>query len=133
MTERDAGRGDEVVLQKRDCWSEVRRDDGAVPEEPIARNPKTARLRLVKRGPRGFGWAARRKGLSAELRDPAFCFLLVIGGSGRSQVPAQSRHHLLVLSRVEVNLREHEAGIGDGIFNLAEHVNRFWSDAVLSD
>ena len=69
----------------------------------------------------------------AELRDPAFCFLFVVGIGWRLQVALQGRDHLLGSTGGEVNLRENQAGIGEGVFALVEKLECFGSEAALAN
>ena len=85
----------------------------------------------VERGSRDVGGAGRGHGLLAELRGPAFCFLLVVAVRRRSQIVAQFGEYLLGLTFCEINLREHQACIGERVFTSAEHFDGFRIDAAL--
>ena len=69
----------------------------------------------------------------AELRDPAFCFLFVVGIGWRLQVALQGRDDLLGSTFGEVNLRENQAGIWEGMFALVEQLNGFGSKVALAN
>jgi hypothetical protein len=71
--------------------------------------------------------------LLAELRDPAFCFLLVVGVYGGSQIVTKLGDCLIGLAGPEVNYGENQAGIDKYIFTLAKHFHGFGSDAGLAN
>src|ERR1700726_38908 len=108
------------------------RDAGAEPGEPISEEC-SERVSLVERGSRDLGWTRRGRGLLAELRDPAFCFLLVVRVCRRSQIVAQFRDYLIGLTFCKVNLREHQTGVRKCIFTLTKHFDGLWSDTALGE
>ena len=69
----------------------------------------------------------------AELRDPAFCFLFVVGVGWRLQIALQGRNDLFGATFGEVNLRENQAGIGESVFALVEQLNGFGSEVALAN
>ena len=69
----------------------------------------------------------------AELRDPAFCFVLVVGIYRRPQIVAQLRDYLIGLTDCEMDLRENEAGIGECVLTLAQHLDGFRGDVALGN
>ncbi len=69
----------------------------------------------------------------AELRDPAFCFLFVVRIGRRLQIAMQGRDNLLGSTCGEVDLRENQAGIGEGIFALVEQLDGFRSKVALAN
>ena len=69
----------------------------------------------------------------AELRDPAFCFVLVVGIYRRPQIVAQLRDYLIGLTDCEMDLRENEAGIGESLFALVEQLDGFGSEVALAN
>ena len=69
----------------------------------------------------------------AELRDPTFCFLFVVRVGRRLQITMQGRDDLLGSTFGEVNLRENQARIGEGMFALVEELDGFGSKVALAN
>src|SRR5258708_1801189 len=92
------------AFTERDGRSEGGRDAGAEPREPVSQK-RIVGAASAERGSRDFGRTPCGQGLLAELRDPAFCFLLVVQVDGRSQIVAQLRNYLVVLAHCEMDLR----------------------------
>ena len=69
----------------------------------------------------------------AELSDPAFCFLLVVGVYRSSQIVAELGDCLIGLACREMDLRKNQAGIREYIFTLTEHLHGFRSGAALGN
>ena len=69
----------------------------------------------------------------AELRDPAFCFLFVVRIGRRLQIAMQGRDDLFGSTFSEVNLREDQAGIGEGMFALLQQLDGFRGKVALAN
>ena len=69
----------------------------------------------------------------AELRDPAFCFQFIVWVGWRLQIALQGGNDLVGATFGEVNLRENQAGIGEGVFALVEKLECFGSEAALAN
>jgi len=69
--------------------------------------------------------------LLAKLRNPAFRFPLVVRVRRRPQIMAQLHNHLICMTKLEMDLREHQAGIRKCVFTLTQHFHTFRGDAAL--
>ena len=67
------------------------------------------------------------------MRDPAFCFLFVVPIGWRLQIAAQVRDDLFGSTFGEVDLRENQAGIREGLFALLKKLESFRSDTALAN
>ena len=69
----------------------------------------------------------------AELRDPAFCFLLVVGVHRSSQIVAKLGDCPIGLAGLKMNYGENQAGVGKYMLALAKHFHGFGSDMLLAN